>query len=118
MAVITESNAGTEQTPENIRAKVNKAADQFHTSTGIEVSGQARNVIHYIVSAVKTDPHPTWSYVPSRDVFTDSLPKHFSDIVKEERVKKRITTHDFLHWLSGNLERVCPIEKPRREGAR
>jgi len=95
------------------RQDIQAAADKLEDSTGVEVSGQAKNIIFYVVSAVETDPHPAWRQWPGKSQFLESLPEYLSSVVEEERVKRKVTTFDVLHWLSRHLEGICPIEKER-----
>lgn len=93
------------------RDQIHAAAERLEESVGVGVSGQAQNIIYYVVCAVETDPHPRWKERPSRERFLDGLPEHLAAVVAEEGVEKRVSTFDVLHWLTRNLERICPIEK-------
>ena len=94
-----------------LRDDVRSAALAFYRETGTVVSGQACNLIFYMVAAGDTDPHPDWRNGFDRQAVVEQLEDHFRSIREEEKVRDKLTTFHMLHWLSRKIDRIVPIEK-------
>lgn len=92
------------------------------------VSRRAKQLIKLVLDSIVEDPHPSWN-LPGQDLLEKHndlvrrVPNFLSGVLESEHgerhsapsMKARITTFELLHWLGGNLDRICPIEKsPRR----
>ena len=91
---------------------------EFHESTGMMVSTAAQDLIRVILSAILSDPHPSWKISPEETArvvgeYVASIPKLLTEIAQEENVQGQITAFDILHYISKDkdLMRLCLIEK-------
>lgn len=96
-----------------LRDDVKSAARDFYKETGTVVSGQACNLIYYMITAGDTDPHPDWQNGFNRQAVVDHLEDQFRAIRKEEKVRDKLTTFHMLHWLSRGIDRIVPIAKAK-----
>lgn len=90
---------------------------RFERDTTIEVSNHARALATLVLRAISEDRHPNWQVDDSKldlltQTYLSALPMMLYQIVSSERVEKRITSFDFLHWLSKYFETMmCIIPK-------
>jgi hypothetical protein len=92
----------------------------FSGERRIEVSAGATTLIAQILDAIMSDPHPSWQYMDHSHreqvvgSFFEILPS-FLDVIAFSQSNPRdyhvITTFAVLHWLTDNLDSICPIPK-------
>lgn len=81
----------------------------------VRITRVARNVIVDILDAIERDPHPRWRGDRSQRAdalqgLLADLPSLFARVSKAEATQT-LTTFHVLHWLSKNLDAICPIDK-------
>jgi len=98
--------------------KFNAQLDEFVTTSRIDISDQARALLHLCIDAIESDPHPAWLGDQDFSQFSDEmslrLPSFLYEIWHNRRLYSNyntITTYEVLHWLGDNLTKICPIQK-------
>jgi len=92
--------------------------------SGVNLTPQAHSLIKLVLDSVTEDPHASWQsrYSSGRATIeelgeqqrglTNQLPEFLKRISEASTVRQRVvSTFDVLHWLSGNLDSVCPMKK-------
>jgi len=96
--------------------QVLSVSQQHQSSTGVRVTGHAQKLIYDVLESITADPHPRWRISPTelaglRRQIESDLSSLLAKIMVDEHVEEVITAFDVLHWLTHNLDNVCPIEK-------
>lgn len=98
-----------------IRSQLTSISREFTNYTKIGVSTVTQDLGADIISAIVQDPHPSWPQDLRYDAVANEIlhntPQMLAQISQSLEQRKTITAFDFLHWLSGNLDSVCPIPK-------
>lgn len=88
-----------------VRDEIGRVCDRFTQETGVLVTPTTRDLAAEIISAVAEDPHPRWRVeVPQLQEFlftyVQQSPKFLRDIQNQQKIEKRITAFDLLHWMT------------------
>lgn len=97
---------------------LDKLFTDFSRETGTSISFQAKVVVKELIEAITSDPHRSWKNQEDEVYLAwlqwntiEQLGEHLKALRKGEKAQIGITTFDILHWLSRNLEGICPGEK-------
>jgi hypothetical protein len=97
---------------------VNEIVTQIEDARNVEMSRATRDLIVSMLSAMKNDPSAYWKDADDRErLFTDMivrLPAHLNQFIDEEKPLGIMTYFDTLHWISKNLDTICPFQKEQR----
>ena len=102
---------------EQIRGQVNEMCQNFSTNTRIEVSSNTRDLIAMVLSSIIEDPHRSWNIEANQLEFVvrsyvNAIPILLYHITRSENINDKITSFDFTHSFSRNLEpMMCVIPK-------
>ena len=90
----------------------------------INLTPQAHSLIKLVLESVTEDPHSSWrssfssgpatieELTAQQQKLTSQLPEFLKQIAEAPIIRERVvSTFDVLHWLSGNLDSVCPMKK-------
>ena len=105
---------------ERILDRTKDIVARYADTRGTSVSPQATTLIAQILDAITSDPHPSWQYMEAYQreqvvaSFFDILPS-ILDVIAFSQTNPgnsgEITSFAVLHWLTYNLDSICPIPK-------
>ena len=95
---------------------INNIADRLERDRVDRISMYTRVLIFNMISAIKEDPSPSW--IATRDELdfqyakiVKELPKLIQRFVKQAGQNRQLTFFEAMHWLSLNLDSICPFQK-------
>lgn len=98
-----------------IESAISKICQQFKTDTHIGISDDAESLLKLLFVAIHEDPHPSWRIDDKADsivdVYKGALPFFLHQIRSTQKVSKKISTFDVVHWLSESFGMLCVIQK-------
>jgi hypothetical protein len=102
---------------------IDRWADESTSRSGIEVSKHTRVLIHNLLTGIREDPSTLWQgttmeFDSAYREMEDRVPQLLDQLASETAVSKKVSIFDAMHWLSTNLDNICPIPKVRREKRR
>lgn len=96
--------------------RLNQIVGDIEREKKVTISMHTRVLIFNVVTAIREDPSPKW--ITDRDDierrFSEvlgSLQRTIERVVQEENLGNRLTTFQALHWLSLNIDSICPFRK-------
>jgi hypothetical protein len=121
----------TDRSDDEILRTVNRICDSLEQEMRVSCTQHTRALVANALSAVAEDPSPSWRAARPelRDKFgflVSSLPRMMSELARDEvgdgglrgmfakEDRPKLTFYQTLHWLTANLDRICPFEKPKR----
>jgi hypothetical protein len=101
---------------ERLFDRLNQVVGNIEREKGVTISIHTRVLMFNVVSAIREDPSPKW-ITDRNDMerrFSEvvgNLQKIIERVVEEEKFDKRLTIFQALHWLSQNIDSICPFKK-------
>ena len=101
---------------DQLLSKVWEICNKVESDKKILVTTHARVIIYNLLAAITDDPHPNWiAYETQRKDALDKqlykLEERIHEIIKEEKVQKKLSTFDVLHWMIKVIDEICPFRK-------
>jgi hypothetical protein len=71
-------------------------SQQFHSTTGVRITGHAQKLIYDVLEGITADPHPRWRVSPEelaglRHQIASDLPSLLAKIMVDEHVEEVVT---------------------------
>lgn len=86
----------------------------------MKISVYTRVLIFNVLDAIQGDPSPVWALSSSAErnyhyqQLSDSIPMLIQQFVEKERINGQLTFFQGIHWLTSNLDKLCPFQKEKR----
>ena len=87
----------------------------------VRLTGNAKSLIKLVLDSVTEDPHRSWRSTSGRKVTTEKLLSTSNQLsadlpetlrrIKQSLGVNELSTFDVLHWLTENLDSICPMIK-------